>query len=205
MGQGYGQLKWYGWQFSRLAVRLLGAVLCLIVLGALTHESGHGLAAIVCGGRVTQLNVLGVQFPPLAWNWTKGYWGWTRLAGEFTAIQTAWINLSGNLATMLISIVALPLYLHHRSGTALHILLLGLSLFFLDTLAHTLPTFGLPMYLFFGSRSVDRVSEGYRAAIALGVPGWIFQTVIVSYALLAMVLIGRKLWSERLPKQIGKR
>ncbi len=170
----------------------------LFALGTLAHEAGHGLAAIAFGGRLVRLNVLGLQlYPSPAWDFQPGCFGRTWWRGEFTPAQLAWISLSGNVATMSISIISLPLYLCRRWRGAAHTTLLTLSLYFLDTLAHTLPTFGLPMFLLFGNRSVERISEGYLAAAALGAPGWAFQAAIVGYALLAAALIGHKLWSER--------
>jgi len=191
-------LTQWGWRVLGHA----GVVGGLFVLGTLAHEIGHGLAATLFGARLVRLNVLGVQlYPALAWDFQPGYFGRIWWQGQLTPGQRAWELLAGNLATMAVSVVALPLYLCLRPRKLAHTALLSLSLFFLDTLAHTLPTFGLPMYLFFGRRSVETVSEGYLAAIALGAPGWVFQAAIVGYALLAAVLIGRRLWSKRPRKQ----
>jgi len=73
-----------------------------------------------------------------------------------------------------------------------------LSLFFLDTLLHTLPTLGLPMYLFFGRRDPSSVSEGYLAAQTLGCAGPVFQGIVVAYSLVATGIIVYRLvaWSR---------
>jgi hypothetical protein len=86
-----------------------------------------------------------------------------------------------------------------RQTTWLRTTLVVLSLFFLDTLLHTLPTLGLPMYLFFGKRDPASVSEGYLAAQALGCPGLVFQGIVVAYSLLATGIIVCRLvvWSRQ--------
>jgi hypothetical protein len=174
----------------------------LFVLGTLMHEAGHGLAAILFGAQVVRLNVLGIQvYPSLVWDFQPGYFGRIWWQGPLAPRRRAGVLLSGNLVTMVVSFTALLLYLRCRPRGLAHTALLTLSLFFLDTLAHTLPTFGLPMYLLFGRRSVETVSEGYLAAVVLGVPGWVFQLAIVGYSLLAMVLLGWRLWSGRSQKQ----
>lgn len=201
MAKGHSRLTQRGWRF----LGHVGVAGGLFVLGALAHEAGHGLAATLFGARLVRLNVLGVQlYPALAWDFQPGYFGRIWWQGQLTPGQRAWELLAGNLATMAVSAAALPLYLRlHPRGLA-HTALLTLSLFFLDTLAHTLPTLGLPMYLFFGRRSVEAVSEGYLAAVALGAPGWAFQAAIIGYALLAAALIGRRLWSKRPRKQTNE-
>jgi len=179
----------------------LGLAAALFALGTLWHEAGHGLAAIAFA-RVVRLNVLGVQlYPALGWDLQPGYWGCIWWQGHLTPNQRAWELLSGNLATLTVSVAALPLYLCRPWRGLARTALLILSLFFLDALLHTLPTFGLPMYLFFGRRDTETVSEGYQAAVALGLPGWVFQATVVGYAILAVALIGCKLWSERPQKQ----
>ncbi len=176
----------------------LGLAAALFALGTLWHEAGHGLAAIVFGARVVRLNVLGVQlYPALDWDLQPGYWGRIWWQGHLMPGQRAWELLSGNLATLTVSIVALPLYLRCPWRGLARTALLTLSFFFLDALLHTLPTFGLPMYFLFGRRDAETVSEGYQAAVALGLPGWVFQVAVVGYAILAVALIGRKLWPER--------
>lgn len=186
------------WRLLGRAVGHTGIVVGLFVLGTLVHEVGHGLTAVVFGARVVQLNVLGIQlYPSLGWDYQARYFGRIWWQGQLTSNQQAWVLLAGNLATMAVAFTALLLYLRWRSNGLIGTILLTLSFFFLDTLTHTLPTFGLPMYLFFGRRSVESVSEGYLAAVSLGVPGRVFQAMVVGYGLLAAALIARKLWRER--------
>ena len=203
MGKGHNPLKQNSWRLSLRVLKHLGIILILFALGTLWHEAGHGLAAILFGARVVRVNVLGLQlYPSLAWDFQTGYFGRIWWRGQMTPDQRAWVSLSGNLATMLVSVAALALYSRLRLRGAARTALLTLSFFFLDILAHTLPSFGLPVYLIFGRRSVESVSEGYLAAIALGLPGWVFQAAVVGYALLAVVLIIRTL---RIGKQKEKK
>jgi hypothetical protein len=170
-----------------------GVVAGLFALGTLLHEAGHGLVAIFFGARVVRLNVLGVQiYPSLAWDFQMGCFGRVWWQGQLTSGQRAWVLLAGNLATMAVSFVALLVLLWRQFRGLTRTALLTLSFFFLDTLAHTLPTFGLPMYVLFGRRDVESISEGYLAAMSLGVPGWAFQMAVVGYAMLAVVLVGRR-------------
>ena len=202
MAKGRRRLMRCGRRLLRRTVRHVGVAGGLFVLGTLMHEAGHGLAAILFGARVVRLNVLGIQvYPSLVWDFQPGYFGRIWWQGQLTLRRQAGVLLSGNLVTMVVSFTALLLYLRRRPRGLAHTALLTLSLFFLDTLAHTLPTFGLPMYLLFGRRSVETISEGYLAAVALGVPGWVFQLAIVGYSMLAAVLLGWKLWSGRSQKQ----
>lgn len=198
MGEGHGRLRQRCWRLLWNVLRHLGIVVGLFVLGTLGHEAGHGLMATFLGARVVRVNVLGVQlFPTLAWDFQPGCFGRIWRRGQLAPDQRAWVLLAGNLVTTMVSMLALWLYLWRRPRGLARTALITLSLFFLDTLSHTLPTFGLPMYLLFGRRSIEAVSEGYLAAVALGVPGWAFQVAIVGYAWLVLVLIGHRLWSER--------
>lgn len=193
MGESHSLLRQRGWHLLRRAAGHAGVVVGLFVLGTLVHEAGHGLVAIFFGARVVRLNVLGVQiYPSLAWDFQMGYFGRVWWRGQLTSGQRAWVLLAGNLATMAVSFVALLILLWRQFRGLMHTALLTLSFFFLDTLAHTLPTFGLPMYLLFGRRDVESISEGYLAAVSLGVPGWTFQMAVVGYAMLAVVLVGRR-------------
>lgn len=182
----------------------------LFVFGILLHECGHGVAAVLFGARIVRINVLGLDvWPQLRLDLQGGYWGRIWWQGTLTPVQRAWVGLSGNLATTAASVVALPLLWlpgtsKKKAGTdkprplLLRTTLVVLGLFFLDALLHTLPTLGLPMYLFFGKRDPASVSEGYLAAQALGCPGPAFQGIVVAYSLVAAGIITYRLilWSR---------
>lgn len=183
---------------ARQAIRLLGQALtylgiaiALFIVGILIHEAGHGAMAVAMGARVTRLEVLGVTlWPTLHVSPMDGYWGRIWWRGRLSPTQRAWVAIGGNLATMSVSFCALLLCAVlgervRRFHIRVRTVLLVLGLFFLDTLTHTLPTFGLPMYLLFGRRDPETVSEAYLAATTLGCPGPLFQWAVVIYGLLA--------------------
>jgi len=55
------------------------------------------------------------------------------------------------------------------------VVLLSLSLWWVDLLTYTLPSFGLRRYVLFGRR----FREPYDAAVALGIPGPLFQAFVI--------------------------
>ncbi len=181
----------------------LGIVVLLFVVGILIHEGGHGVLAIAFGARVTRMEVMGLTlWPTLSLSPMDGYWGRIWWQGELSFAQQKWVAIGGNLATILVSTVAIVAWaaLERRESrpppawarTALAVL----SLFFLDTLVHTLPAWGLPMYLFFGRRDPSTVSEAYLAAVALGCPGEVFKGAVVLYSLLAVGCVAG-IWLRR--------
>ncbi len=180
----------------------------LFIGGVILHEAGHAVAAVLLGAQIVRVNVIGLDvWPAFRLNVQPGYWGRIWWQGQLAPPQRAWVSLSGNLATLAVSLVALPVFLTlsapahtpAREGQVYRVpcgqtALAMLSLFFLDSLLHTLPTLGLPIYLFFGRRDPATGSEGYLAATALGCPGTFFQGGIVAYSLLASGLVGYRLF-----------
>jgi hypothetical protein len=102
------------------------------------------------------------------------------------------MELGGSASTWLVSVAAIGLlWLRrwrrpgrvHRPGRGWpRVVLILLGLWWIDLFTYTLPTWGLRRSIFWGGTK----SEPYEAAVALGVPGWLFQTfVIVSSLALA--------------------
>lgn len=177
-------------------IRSLGVLLliaALFWLGVLLHEAGHIASAWLFGARLTRLNVLGLDLiPSLGWRPQPGYYGLASYKGRLTPTQTQVVRLSGSLSTLSAAVAAqagLWLSRPRRGITRLSVLIL--SFFWLDILTHTLPTLGVPAYLFFGSRAISSTAEAYLAAVDLGMPGWLFQALVIglSPGLLAATLI----------------
>lgn len=164
----------------------------LFWLGVLLHEAGHMAAAWAFGARITHLNVLGLDLlPSLGWAPEPGYYGYMRYAGDLSPFQRDIFELAGSLATLGAAIIAQAgLWLTHPRGTA-RWAVLTLCFFWLDILTHTLPTLGIPAYLFFGTRTITSSAEAYLAAVSLGMPGRLFQTLAVglSVGLLALTVM----------------
>ena len=170
------------------AARALGSLLLiggLFWLGALLHEAGHIVSAWAFGARLTHLNVLGFDLLPRpAWHFQPGYYGFMRYEGDLTPTQGAVVRLWGSLATLSAALAAQALLwlARPRRGVA-RLSVLTLCFFWLDILTHTLPTMGVPSYLFFGQHTVTSAAEAYLAAVELGMPGPLFQALMVGLAL----------------------
>src|SRR2546423_15256405 len=90
-------------------------VICLLPLGIVWHELvGHDLTGLLCGGRVTRVQCLGLQFAPRL--------GWTGLGEGLGAIDVVDVPtrtgenvtlLAGSVSTLLAAAAALA-GLHRR-------------------------------------------------------------------------------------------
>ena len=78
----------------QLAQRL--ALFVLVPLGVLLHEIGHSLATWQMGGTVETFR----------WYFFSGY---IIPAGDFTIVQRWWISFAGNLVSILLGLLAIPL------------------------------------------------------------------------------------------------
>lgn len=162
-------------------------------LGTLLHEAGHAASAMLFGARLTYLNILWLDLiPSVRWNPLPGYFGYMRYEGDLTPIQQEVVGLAGSLSTLLVAVAAqMILWLTQpRKGVARLVALTG-CFFWLDMLTHTLPTLGVPAYLLFGVAETTPRAEAYLAAVALGMPGLLFQAFAIglSAGLLALTLI----------------
>jgi hypothetical protein len=178
------------------AIRSVGALLliaALFWLGVLLHEAGHVVSAWIFGARLTRLNVLGLELVPrLGWHPLADHYGLMSFRGALTPHQRDVMRLWGSLATLGAALAAQAiLWLTRPHRGAVRLCVLTLCFFWLDILTHTLPTLGIPAYLLFGTRTVTSSAEAYLAAVALGMPGRLFQALAVgvSVALLAATLI----------------
>lgn len=169
----------------------------LFWLGVLLHETGHTVTAYVFRAQLTHLNVLGLDlFPSLRWAPEPGYYGYMSYEGDLTPVQHGLFDLAGSLSTLGAAVAAqLGLWLTHPRRGAARWGMLTLCFFWLDILTHTLPTLGIPAYLFFGARTITASAEAYLAAVSLGMPGWLFQalTIGVSITLLTLTVVRWKL------------
>jgi tetratricopeptide (TPR) repeat protein len=74
-----------------------------IPLGVFLHEGGHALATWSVGGQVVDFQ------------W-RVFWGYIVPAGSFTPLQDWWIALAGNLVSIALGLLPLPLLLFIRRG-----------------------------------------------------------------------------------------
>jgi hypothetical protein len=174
----------------------------LFVLGVFVHEAGHAAAALAFGGRLTGINVLGMRLlPTFGWDFQAGYYGFMSYKGDLTPAQMEIVSLCGSMATFALALAAQAVWWTGplRRGWP-RWAVLTVCFFWLDVLTHTLPTLGIPAYLFFGKHEISRAAEAYLAAVALGMPGWLFQALAVGFsAALGAITVVRWLMLERSP------
>ncbi len=180
-----------GSQFGRAAA-FLALLILLYPLGVICHELlGHGGVGILAGGRVVQVEILGLDiWPRLAWRGWQGHYGECHVDGITDPRGQAWMALGGALSTWLVSVTATGLLLARRWKRPTRWVLACFSLWWIDLLTYTLPSWGLPRSILWGQRTF---SEPYEAARALGLPGPAFQFLAVSasVALLAALIYSR--------------
>lgn len=164
-----------------------------VVLGTACHEIvGHGLVGLACGGRINQIIVTGVQlWPRLAWTGPQGAFGWCDVEGVSGPVCSQFWLMTGSLSTLLVAVVAILLLYFRKWSRYAYLILLGCAFWWIDLFTYTLPSFGLRRYVLFGRR----IAEPYDAAIALGIPGWLFQSLVVAICLTLAVLSCRVLWN----------
>lgn len=72
------------------------AIFLLIPIGVLLHELGHAIATWQVGGTVAEFQ------------W-RVFWGYVVPSGYFSAVDYWWIALSGNIVSIALGLLALPL------------------------------------------------------------------------------------------------
>src|SRR5688572_25246786 len=92
-------------RIKRIATRIVKAIgwiavsfilLLLIPIGVLLHELGHALATWQVGGQVREFQ------------W-RVFWGYIVPEGSFSPTEDWWISLSGNLVSVALGLLAIPL------------------------------------------------------------------------------------------------
>lgn len=171
---------------ARLARGLILLVLLVISLplGTLCHELiGHGMVGVLVGGTISGVEILGVRlWPTVGWNGWSGYYGIIGVEGVTTDFGDAVMSLGGSMSTWLVSVLACAALWVRRWGAAPRTVLVVLSLWWIDLLTYTLPSWGIRRSILWGGF----YSEPYEAAVSLGIPGPAFQAfVLASCALLA--------------------
>lgn len=162
-----------------------------VAVGTAWHEIvGHGLTAVAFGARITYLEVTGFQlFPDIRWVGATGRFGYCDDSGVEGDAARALVLLDGSLSTWLVGVIGVCLlYLRHWRGW-IRVLIIALSLWWLDLFLYTLPSLGIPRYLFWG----HRYSEPYEAAVALGIPGPVFQGFVMVTSVFLALAIGRQI------------
>ena len=193
----------------RTSLRLIvGAAVLLAVLplAAIVHEGGHVAAGAAVGRVLREIAVLpGLRLYP-AVGWTE--WdGWIARVIQIKPTNESpradgFVDVMGAGSTALVAYVAAALAWWQRPrGPWLFFTLVVLAVFGGDLLAYgTLPRLGLRHALFIGGES----PEPRDGALALGIPGWAFDSFLAvhaatlgSVALLAMRSPRRQVIDEK--------
>ena len=171
------------WLFEVLVSFVVILIFAVPMMVAWHEVAGHGLIGILAGGKVTRLQVLGVQLWPEL-TWTGIGQGLTNLGvcdlRDFpTPTGQRLSDLAGSLSTWCVGFAAcVILWLYQWRGWR-RVLLVCLTFWCTDLLSFTLPSLGLRRGIVFGTS----FSEPYEAATALGVPGWLFQALAIGTSL----------------------
>ncbi len=162
-----------------------------LAVGTLWHEGvGHGLTGVLAGGRIESMKVLGVDlWPTVGWSgFVDKRYGSIQITGIPTQRRDHLMTLGGSLSTWAVAVAAVVLLWARRWRGLPRAVLVCLSLWWIDLLTYTLPTWGLRRSIFWG----QVYSEPYEAATALGIPGPAFQAFAVgTSAALAAALVVR--------------
>ncbi len=179
------------WRILRIGLVSLVIMAFDVVVGTAWHEiAGHGLTAVAFGARVTYVEVTGFQlFPDIRWVGATGRFGYCDNSGVEGVAARALILLAGSLSTWLVGVIAVCLLYLRRWRGWIRILMIALGLWWLDLLLYTLPSLGIPRYFLWG----HRYSEPYEAAVALGVPGPVFQGFVIVTSVILAVAIARQI------------
>lgn len=187
----------------QVAVSFVVIVILVVPMMVAWHEvAGHGLIGVLAGGKVTRLQVLGVQLWPEL-TWTGIGQGFTNLGEcEVRDIPTATgqqlSDLAGSLSTWCVGFSAcVILWLHQWCGWR-RSLLVCLTFWCTDLLSFTLPSLGLRRGIVFGTS----FSEPYEAATALGIPGWLFQAFAIGTSLGIISATVTRLFSQRWNQEV---
>ncbi len=181
-------------QTARICGICLGIVVFDLVFGTAWHEfMGHGLCAIAFGAKITYLEVMGFQlYPDFCWVGPTPYFGRCLDSGVNSEIQRAWVLLCGSLSTWIAGVVGVILLYTFRWRGWSRILMIALGTWWLDLLLYTLPSLGIPRYFFWGHYH----SEPYKAAVALGVPGPVFQGLVVLTSFILAAALAGRIWTR---------
>jgi hypothetical protein len=178
------------------AIRLLAvfALILLVAIGGLfLHEAGHGLAALLLGGRITLLRVMpGIQlFPKIAlvpWKGNVAAIGIDLPAG--TTRQYAFVALMGSSLTFLLGLAAgLSLLLFKPTGWLRVLFVITALALPLDMITYSIfPVLGLRHWILFGGKK----PEPLMGAVGLGVPPAVYYTVLALVSVVYYVELARR-------------
>ncbi len=187
------------------ALKHAAVIAVLFALPIPWHEiAGHGLVGVICGGRVTRFQLFGWQlFPKIKWTGVSEGLGICDHSGIVSQWGVHLTELAGSMSTFVVAAIAAYLLWRYRPRGVKLTALICLTVWSLDLLTFTLPSFGLRRYIWSGTR----YSEPYTAAVALGIPGPLFQVFVLGgfSAVILLVLLALNPSSKHVVRKHPKR
>jgi hypothetical protein len=157
------------------------------------HETvGHGLTAVAFGARITYIDVAGFRcYPEFRWIGPprSGHFGECGHSPIDDPRADGLIRLAGSLSTWVIAVIATILLCRGGFHDWTWVLMCALSMWWVDLFLYTVPSFGLRRYILWG----PSYSEPYEAALAIGVPGPVFQGLVMATSVILAVAIVRQI------------
>jgi hypothetical protein len=156
------------------------------------HEiAGHGAVGVLCGGKVTRVQLFGLQVvPDFRWTGTREGLGFC----DHSGIRSQWCahltDLAGSMSTFIVAAIAAYVLWKYRPRGLKFAALICLSIWCMDLFTFTLPSFGVRRYIWSGTR----YSEPYKAAVALGIPGALFQILVLVGTFAVLLTTGLSIW-----------
>ena len=168
----------------------LGLLLVTFIVGTVWHEVvGHGLVGVIAGGRIGFVRILGLDvWPEVRWAGWDGSYGRCQVDDVPTPTGEQIVSLAGSMSTWCVAVAATMLLWVRRWRRPWRTILIYLSIWWIDLLTYTLPSWGLRRSVFWGGT----YSEPYESAVNLGIVGGSFQAFVVGTSIfLAAALILR--------------
>lgn len=149
---------------------------------------GHGVAGLLCGGRITYLQIYGLRIVPmLSWSGMDEGLGACDVEGVEGRARAALVKIAGSISTWLASLAATILVLAREWRRLTRVVLMSMSFWWLDFFTFMLPSVGISRYGFVGTM----YSEPFEAAMELGFSGWLFHVVALCMIVASVVLTAR--------------
>ena len=191
-------------RIARFSLKYVLLTILLFPFGVFCHEViGHGLVAVLCGAKVENVEVLGFRiWPKVEWVGRPRQFGTCRTTDFPNEYGPDLMALAGSMSTWLVSVVAGILLWTRRWGRWSQAILITLSLWWIDLFTYTLPSWGIPRFVFWGR---TWGSEPYEAAVGLGIPGRAFHAfVLISSILLLSALLINQIRNSRRGRHSAK-